>query len=41
MEIEKQNFEQLPVMKVNGQVIVQGRVPSIFSMPDLIRQSLD
>jgi len=41
MEIEKQGFDQMPVLMVDGQVIVQGRVPSIFTMPDLIRQAIE
>jgi len=41
MEIEKQGFDQMPVLMVDGQVIVQGRVPSIFTMPALIKEAVD
>ncbi len=41
LDIEKQNFDQLPVLMVNDQVIVKGRVPSIFTMPALIVEAIE
>ncbi len=41
VDIEKQKFDQLPVLMVNDQVIVEGKVPSIFTMPALIQKSVD
>ncbi len=41
MEINRQNFDQMPVLTVNGETIVQGRVPSIFTMPALIQEAVE
>lgn len=39
-EIERQGIKNPPALVVNGQIVVEGRVPSIFTMPDLLRNAV-
>ena len=39
-EIKQQGIQQQPALMVNGQIVVQGKVPSIFTMPDILQNAL-
>ncbi|MEN1758970.1 thioredoxin family protein [Anoxynatronum sibiricum] len=39
--IEKDGIQCLPALFLNQQLVVAGRVPSIFTMPDLLKQAIN
>jgi hypothetical protein len=40
-EIERQGIKHLPALLIDGRVVVEGRVPSIFTMPRLIQTAIE
>lgn len=40
-EIQHREIKHLPALLINGSVVVEGRVPSIFTMPQLIQTAIE
>jgi hypothetical protein len=40
-EIQHKGINNLPALLINGSLVVEGRVPTIFTMPQLIQTAIE